>query len=237
MKIGDLVYESDGITIVYEEKELINDTPSEITLNKLGEPDTVLTVIVTAEDGVNKNEYQIVIKRPYGILKGEVYVSPTASKGIHRATIRVYSRQVVNEIIDWNTVSEDALDDLHSKLLTLDSNNVDTNDDGTFEIYVIPGTYDVLIDKPGYLDHICTGKIVQSNTEIDLGKKDLIPGDINKDGCVQLQDLSMLMNVYGIDSTSENYDIMYDFNEDSQVQLQDMSLISSNYSEIRKVEK
>ena len=35
MKIGELEYEDDGTTIVYEETELINKEKFEVTLNKL----------------------------------------------------------------------------------------------------------------------------------------------------------------------------------------------------------
>ena len=50
-----------------------------------------------------------------------------------------------------------------------------------YEIYVIPGTYDILLDKPGYLDHIYTKQTVNEGETIDLGEKELKAGDINKD--------------------------------------------------------
>mgnify|MGYP000435497610 CR=1 FL=1 len=43
-----------------------------VTLNKLGEPDTLIEVIVTAEDGKTQETYKISIHRPYGTIKGNI---------------------------------------------------------------------------------------------------------------------------------------------------------------------
>ena len=75
---GNIVYETDGTTIVYEEKELLNNTEYMITLNELGKEDTNITILITAEDGKTTDEYKIKIKRPYGTIKGKIYTAPTA---------------------------------------------------------------------------------------------------------------------------------------------------------------
>ena len=69
---GKLIYEDDGTTIVYEEKELIDDTPTNVILNKLGEPDTKIIIVVESEDESAKNEYIVNIKRPYGTIQGSI---------------------------------------------------------------------------------------------------------------------------------------------------------------------
>lgn len=101
---GNLVYESDGTTIIYEEKDLNNQVPMEVTLNKLGEPDTEITVDIIAEDGATQNTYKVVIKRPYGTIKGSVYTDPSANEGIHKANIKVYKSSDVSKTIDWDNV-------------------------------------------------------------------------------------------------------------------------------------
>ena len=53
--------------------------------------------------------------------------------------------------------------------------NKKTNEDGTYEIKVIPGNYDVLIDKVAYLDYIVTTIQVNEIDEIDLDNVELIP--------------------------------------------------------------
>ena len=61
-------------------------------------------------------------------------------------------------------------------------------------------------------------------------------GDVNKDGIVQLKDISQICNLYGLSSTDKNYDIKMDANEDGTIQLKDFSEMQSNYSKCREVE-
>lgn len=233
---GNLVYESDGITIVYEEKEIQDNVASSVTLNKLGEPDTKITVIVTAEDKKTVKNYDLVVKRPYGIIKGSIYIDPMSSKGIHKSNIRVYNSNDVSKVIDWSTLVSGTLDNVHDTLLTLNSQDYITNDDGTYEVYVIPGTYDILLDKDGYLDHIYTSKIVNNGDTIDLGYKELYAGDFNKDGCIQIVDMSMILNSYGTDSNDSGYELKKDFNEDGEIQILDLSVFLRNYNKNRIIE-
>lgn len=233
---NNLVYDTNGTTIIYEEKDLESDIPLEVTINKLGEPDTNITIIVTAEDGKTINNYELVIKRPYGTIKGSIYIDPMATKGIYKSNIRVYNSNDVSTIIDWSTLISGASDKVHENLLTLKSQDFITNDDGTYEIYVIPGTYDILLDKDGYLDHIYTSKLVNEGDIVDLGYKELYAGDFNKDGCIQIVDMSMILNVYGTDNTSSDYKLAMDFNEDGQIQIFDLSVFLRNYNKSRVIE-
>ena len=172
---GNLVYEADGTTIVYEEKELLNNTEYMITLNELGKEDTDITILVTAEDGKTIDEYKIKIKRPYGTIKGKIYTAPTASTtGKYIATVRVYKSEDVSKIINWSEVTPGTDDTVHKDLMTLTSNNIKTNDDGTYEIYVIPNKYDILLDKAGYLDDVYIERQVDEGNIVDLGESELI---------------------------------------------------------------
>lgn len=172
---GNIVYETDGTTIVYEEKELLNNTEYMITLNELGKEDTDITILVIAEDGKTIDEYNIKIKRPYGIIKGKIYTAPTASTtGKYIATVRVYKSEDVSKIINWSEVTPGTDDTVHKDLMTLTSNNIKTNDDGTYEIYVIPNKYDILLDKAGYLDDVYIERQVDEGNIVDLGESELI---------------------------------------------------------------
>lgn len=233
---GNLVYDSDGVTILYEEKEIQNNVPSSVTLNKLGEPDTNVTVIVTAEDGKTVKKYNLVIKRPYGTIKGSIFLKPMESTKVYEATIRLYKSDEVKTIIDWSTVTSGKRDTIHDQLVTLTSVDNDTNSDGTYEIYVIPGTYDILLDRDGYLDRIIVEKTINAGDTLDLGLKELYAGDLNKDGIIQLLDLSMLYSVYQADKTSSNYDKKIDLNDDGKIQLLDLSALKANYELTRIVE-
>lgn len=161
---GNLVFEDDGSTIVYEETSL-DDLKNEIVLNKLGEPDTVIELKVTAEDEVTTKTYKITIHRPYGTIKGSMHT--VNSNDVHIADVKVYNN---SDQIDWENISShDELDNYKTVL------NKKTNEDGTYEIKVIPGNYDVLIDKVAYLDYIVTTIQVNENDEIDLDNVELIP--------------------------------------------------------------
>lgn len=161
---GNLVFEDDGSTIVYEEKGL-DDLKNEIVLNKLGEQDTVIELKVTAEDEVTTKTYKITIHRPYGTIKGSIHT--VNSNDVHIADVKVYNN---SDQIDWENISShDELDNYKTVL------NKKTNEDGTYEIKVIPGNYDVLIDKVAYLDYIVTTIQVNENDEIDLDNVELIP--------------------------------------------------------------
>lgn len=161
---GNLVFEDDGSTIVYEETSL-DDLKNEIVLNKLGEPDTVIELKVTAEDEVTTKTYKITIHRPYGTIKGSIHT--VNSNDVHMADVKVYNN---SDQIDWENISShDELDNYKTVL------NKKTNEDGTYEIKVIPGNYDVLIDKVAYLDYIVTTIQVNENDEIDLDNVELIP--------------------------------------------------------------
>lgn len=161
---GNLVFEDDGSTIVYEETSLDN-LKNEIVLNKLGETDTVIELKVTAEDEVTTKTYKITIHRPYGTIKGSIHT--VNSNDVHIADVKVYNN---SDQIDWENISShDELDNYKTVL------NKKTNEDGTYEIKVIPGNYDVLIDKVAYLDYIVTTIQVNENDEIDLDNVELIP--------------------------------------------------------------
>lgn len=106
---------------------------------------------------------------------------------------------------------------------------------GTFSLYLIPGTYDILIDKVAHLDEIYVQRELNEGDEIDLGIINLIAGDLNKDGQIQLLDLALLSDVYDAISGDENFVKEYDINEDDQLQLMDMAYISANYDMIRNI--
>lgn len=230
---GNLVYKDGGMEIDYEEKDLENNTPLSVTLNKLGEPDTEITITVTAEDGNTTKEYKVTIKRPYGTIKGQIHTQSSIDN--HTADIRIYKSEDVSKEINWGTVKQGDTDNIHEQLLELPHQEYKADVDGSYQIYVIPGRYDVLIDRPGYIDEIYTKREVTENEEENLGEKELTPGDVNKDGVIQIIDLSILMNAFSTESTDSAYETRCDFNEDSEIQIIDLSILMSNFSKYREI--
>ena len=187
MKIKVPTKDEDGQTIIYEEKELLNKTKKPITLNKLGEPDTLIEVIVTAEDGKTQETYKISIHRPYGTIKGSIKydtIEENENPDIDKTTdLNIYKtgkfnwdelKDIFGEIYE-NPKTYDDLDQIEKDQYE------QSNADGSYEIYVIPGIYDLQIDKKGFLDCIIKNIEVTENEVIDLENKVLIAGDINRD--------------------------------------------------------
>lgn len=187
MKIKVPTKDEDGQTIIYEEKELLNKTKMPVTLNKLGEPDTLIEVIVTAEDGKTQETYKISIHRPYGTIKGSIKydtIEENENPDINKTTdLNIYKtgkfnwdelKDIFGEIFE-NPKTYDDLDQIEKDQYE------QSNADGSYEIYVIPGTYDLQIDKKGFLDCIIKNIEVTENEVIDLENKVLIAGDINRD--------------------------------------------------------
>ncbi len=241
---GNLIYEADGTTITYDEVNLADQTPKAIVLNKLGEADTEITVTVTAEDGKTSNEYKIKIHRPYGTIRGSIQTTPTKrTTGKNKAKVLLYENNKTTEVLDWDDVITKFnkgganIDKVNSTLRNLKENILlETQDDGTYETVLIPGVYDILIDKEGYLDHIYIFVEIEENEIIDLGNKALIAGDIDKDARINNTDIVMLYQKNGNKEGDINYSLKYDLDNDTRINNSDIVIIYQNNSKKREIE-
>lgn len=226
--------------IVYEEKQ-ITDTSQEIQekieLNELGEEDTIIEITVTAEDGVTEKTYKLHIKRPYGKIKGKIQLgdglkeSMDGSYGItmnYVADLRIYKQGQVNwdDIIPGNL----SLDDVDSEQT---EKTTQSDDDGNYEIYVIPGEYDFYAERQGFLADITTKITINENDEIDLGTKILYEGDADRSGIIDLNDTIEIVNSMGASTGDSTYSERYDFGQKGYVSLDDMvSVVGDLYKTI-----
>ena len=234
--------QSEEETIQYEEKDLTSGVPLEIEINKLGQEDTKLTITVTAEDGTTIKQYEITIKRPYGTLKGKITTVDTEeTTQEHIAMIRVFESDEIAKTINWEEVKTNfesaQTDDIHQQLESITNiQEIQTNPDGTYEIKLIPGKYDVLIDKPGYLDHIYTNVEITENNEVTKENKELIAGDANKDGIIQISDKGLITQSNGLTESDEGYLEEYDLNNDGTINLYDKGIATQNNGQMREIE-
>lgn len=230
--------------LIYEEKDISPNTPFEITLNKLGEPDTVVTVIVTAEDGKTINEYEIVIKRPFGTIRGQIQTAPTKkSTGKNEANVLVYKNTTTQEIFNWDEAITNFnkggsyKDTINATLRGLKEEILlKTQDDGSYETKVIPGVYDILIDKEGYLDHIYIYVEIEKDETIDLGSKSLIAGDVDKNAKINNSDIVVMYQKNGTSEGNSNYSLKCDFDNNKKVNNSDIVVIYQNNSQKREIE-
>ena len=72
---------------------------------------------------------------------------------------------------------------------------------------------------------------------MDLGEVNLIAGDVNKDGVVELEDMSYINNNYDSTKGDGKYEEKYDFTGDEIVDLEDLSLINNNYDKQKTIKK
>jgi len=227
--------------IVYEEKQ-ITDTSQEIQekigLNELGEEETIIEITVTAEKQEIQKTYKIHIKRPYGKIKGKIQLgdglkeSMDGSYGItmnYAADLRIYKQGQVNwdDIIPGNL----SLDDVDSEQT---EKTTKSDDDGNYEIYVIPGKYDFYAERQGFLADITTKITINENDEIDLGNKILYEGDADRSGIIDLNDTIEIVNSMGASVGDSTYSERYDFGQKGYVSLDDMvSVVGNLYKTIR----
>lgn len=252
---NNLLYENDGTTILYEEKEINDNETNKIILNKLGEPDTKVTIIVTSEDGQTNKEYTITIKRPYGTVKGKIFTEPTSfTTETYIAEVLAYSETEVEEKVNWETAINNTKNNKSDDLNTVfrgnaesstkgieEKNKMQTNDDGTFELYLIPGKYTLLIDKKGYLDQYYINVNVADKDEIDLSSYEtssvitLIPGDINKDGAIGILDKTIMTKQNGKTQTDLEFNPSADLNDDDLINITDKTILTKNNNLVRKI--
>ena len=240
---GNLVYEEDGTTISYEEKDMQSGTPLNVILNKLGEPNTVITVTVMAEDGKTSEKYEINIKRPFATIKGQAILADfdnemSVQNFLDNYGIQVNNRVDINlykpDLAEWESIS-DIYQLQYKNPLTyekLESIPKETtgksNDDGTFEIYVIPGTYDVQVTRLGYLDYIYCDVEVKDGDVVDMGNFNMPAGDANRDSVISQEDMNLLRKVMDMSNTDADFLESYNPSQIGSVSQEDLNYSKAN---------
>ncbi len=238
---GELVYKYDfelsQVVIDTNEVELQTDTPLNIEINKINEEDTVLKIVVTAEDGKTTKEYTITIKRPHGTIKGKIQLgknvreSTEASYGIttkYIADIKLYEDSQVNwsDIIPGDITLEEIEENEEVKTQT------QSDDEGEYEVYVLPGKYDLLIERLGYLADVTTGISIADGEVIDLNSNGeptiLTEGDVDRSGMVTLNDMVLIVNLNGSNKGDGTYQESGDFGQKDFVSLADLVFVQNN---------
>lgn len=160
-------------------------------------------------------------------------VSTNTSIGKHTATIRIYKKDEV----DWSSVSN--FRDTSTSNIIISATwekTIVSEDDGTFDVKLVPGEYDILIDRPGYADWIVKAINVQKDQTADVGLKSLMAGDVSKDGKIDVTDINNIkMQVWknvttatGFAFPSENYD----FDDTDIVDVTELNAVKYNYDAV-----
>ena len=94
--------------------------------------------------------------------------------------------------------------------------------DGTYEIEVGQGTYDVVLGKAGYL-YKTYEDVVANQTEVNLGSVTLMVGDYDNSGAINFEDLQTILNNY-----KQNVPAM-DMNDDGVINFEELQELLNNY--------
>lgn len=115
---------------------------------------------------------------------------------------------------------------------------LETNgDDGSYTMYIIPGEYDLILERLGFLAHVLTGITINENDVIDLENKILIEGDIDRDGVVGLMDLVEVVDRLDTADGDGIYDERCDYGQKGFIDLTDMVIVVDNMDQLITIEE
>ena len=205
------------VTTVNEEAKVCIDNGSEsvnVATATIATPlTTVRTIKVTAPDGTVKEYSLTLIKKT--TITGKITDANIVSE--HYATITVYQTN--------DTRAEGALNNPREVI-----QSVQTNADGTYEIVLEPGTYDVVFTKPGYLTHRITKIDITDGLGAELDVVNLIGGDIDQTGEIEIDDLVLMNDNYCTITEDNKADKeKFDLNGDGVVNSLDRTILKANY--------
>jgi murein DD-endopeptidase MepM/ murein hydrolase activator NlpD len=173
----------------------------------LEDNETDILVLIRAENEKLRG-YVLKVYRDIELadIKGKVITNNTDN--VHKATVKLYSEEQ-------------------------EKNQIETNQDGTFYIEADAGTYDVVIEKPGYLTYTVKNIVLGEMGEVEFEDYALIAGDVNGDGEIELSDLVALNDNIGITVSYEegvtDENAKYDFNGDGIIDKEDRNILKANY--------
>ncbi len=180
---------------------------------------TVRTITVTAEDGTTK-EYSLTLIKKVTI---EGMITDENIMDKHIAEIIVYQTADTRLENDPINPREEVV-------------AIQTNEDGTYEILLEPGIYDVIFTKPGYLSHRITEIDITDGLGAVLDTVDMVGGDVAQDGEIEIDDLVDMNENVGETITDDNAEekSIYDLNGDGKIDMLDRSILKANYGKIAK---
>lgn len=174
---------------------------------------TIRTIKVTAEDGTTK-EYQITLTKKFTI-SGKIIDEFIGDE--HIANITTYLSDDTRKEGD-STNPREVID------------NIQTKEDGTYEIILEPGLYDIVISKSGYLNYRVTKINLNNGEGVLLDDISILGGDVIQTGEIQLDDLVAINDNYGT-ITEENKEekAKFDLNGDGKIDSLDRNILKKNY--------
>lgn len=99
-----------------------------------------------------------------------------------------------------------------------------------FEVNVAPGTYDVVISSPGYLDYKITN--VEVNDAMSLKPIKIKAGDVDGNGIVMVEDIGFVVSAFKKTSADAGYTLTRDFDANGAITVEDIGFVVANFKQV-----
>ena len=105
-------------------------------------------------------------------------------------------------------------------------------EDGSFEIPgLLPGNYDIVASKKAHFAASVQITVVEGQNTDGI-QLELIAGDINQNGSINMEDLDMIITDYGLLESSPGFDTAVDINDSGSIDLLDATALISNFGKV-----
>ncbi len=109
--------------------------------------------------------------------------------------------------------------------------------DGSYTMYILPGQYDVILERPGFMAEVVTEITVNQGDIIDLGHKTLATGDTHRDGIISAMDLVEVINLMDSSVGDGVYEERCDLGQKGFISAMDLVSIIENMDLLINIEK
>ncbi|NEN24162.1 cadherin [Cryomorpha ignava] len=162
---------------------------------------------------------------------GEMYAVKTSNGTIHKV-IDASAEIEIDASVTWLSACANraAVVNFYQPATTLLAYQYDAIIDslGQFQIIGAPlGVFDVFLKVNGYLTKTLGIQTVTANTEFSFLA--IIPGDLNGDNLININDLSLINLSFAKTSEDEDYNLLADLNCDGSVNILDISLFGASF--------
>jgi len=116
-------------------------------------------------------------------------------------------------------------------VLTIDGRQVTvvTDENGRFEFDGLrDGDFVISVASDNYVQS-CQDTKIADGTSVDLGKIELLAGDINADGAIDITDFTFMAARYRSNQGDVDYDVKADLNKDDTINIQDLAILGSHF--------
>ncbi len=138
---------------------------------------------------------------------------------------------------DWDAMLEGEIEFEEIDDVEIKRSVVTNEDDGSYTMYILPGTYDVLMERLGFLPEAVINITVNESDVINLGNRILTEGNSARDAVISGLDLVRVTDTLDAIEDDGVYLPQCDFGQKGFISGYDLVSITNNFDQIMNVEK